>query len=294
LPWDGTGSPEARLPFAAVTSASAGWRGAALYVQQGADLSALGPSGRQRSVIGTTITALPPSPGLLFDRGAALEIDLVSADFALDSTTLPAIANGANMAVVGSEVLQFLTAENIGGARWRLGGFMRGRGGTEPASLEGTAAGAAFALLDDAPVALDVAKLGDGTTVAAIGLADPEPVYAPLANAGLTRRPLAPVHGAATRRIDGSLRLAWCRRSRGSWLWQDGVDVALNEQSEAYLVGVGDVDAPDVRWEVPAAELEIGAETCTALATTHAGKPLWVRQVGTAAMSPALLLTTII
>jgi len=293
LPWDGVGAADVSLAFAAVSSASAGWRGAALYVQQGAELAPLGPSGRRRSIVGTTTSGLPPSPGLLFDRDAVLEVDLVSPDFALDSTSLAAIAGGANMAVAGNEVLQFLNAEKIGVSRWRLSGLMRGRGGTEPAAMAGSGPGVPFVLLDDAPVALDPATLGEGTTIAAIGLADPEPVYAPLLNSGLTRRPLAPVHGAASRHPDGSLTLTWCRRSRGSWLWQDGIDVALNEQSEAYLVGIGDSDAPDIRWQVSSPELQIDAPSWAEIVAAHAGKPLWVRQAGTAALSLPVLLTTV-
>lgn len=293
LPWDGTGNADTRLPFAAVSSGSSGWRGAALYVEQDAALLPLGPSGRQRSIIGTTATDLPSSAGLLLDRDASLEVELASPDFVLDPADPAGIAGGANMALVGGEVLQFLGVEPLTDTRWRLTGLLRGRGGTEPAAIGGCAAGTPFALLDGTPVAIDPGKLGAGTTLAAVGLADPAPVYAPLANAGLTRRPLTPVHGNAIEQADGALALTWCRRSRGSWSWEDSVDVALNEQSEAYLIGIGDSDAPDIRWQVATPSLQIAATDWTAIRTAHAGKPLWVRQVGTAALSPPLLLTTI-
>jgi hypothetical protein len=295
LPWDGTGSAETRLPYAAVSSASAGWRGAALYLEQGTALVPIGPSGRRRSVIGTTATALPPSGGSLVDRRTSFEVTLISADFALDSTDLGGFASGANVALVGGEVLQFLDAELVGDARWRLTGLLRGRGGTEAASLQGVPAGAAFVLLDDAPIALDPAKVGEGEsiTIAALGLADPEPVYAPLQNAGIARRPLTPVHGRAMMRVGGGLRLEWCRRSRGSWLWLDGVDAPLNEEAEAYAVGIGDVDAPDLRWQTTAPLLELDAASWSSIRSAHAGKPVWVRQIGTAAASLPLLLMTI-
>jgi hypothetical protein len=295
LPWDGTGSADTRMPFAAVSSTSSGWRGAALYVQQGVELLPIGPSGRARSIIGSTATPLDPSSGSLFDRQAAIEIDLVSPDFALDSTDMAGLSAGENMALVGAEVLQFLSAERLGGARWRLTGLLRGRGGTEPMAAQGAAAGAAFALLDDAPVALDPAKLSESesTVIGAIGLADPEPVYTTLINPGLTRRPLTPVHGRAIEKPDGSLALEWCRRSRGSWAWLDGVEVPLSEQTETYLVGLGDSEAPDLRWETGAPLIEIAASIWSSIKSAHAGKPLWVRQVGTAAASIPLLLTIV-
>lgn len=295
LPWDGNGNAETRATYAAVSSASSGWRGAALYAQQGDQLTPIGPSGRRRSVIGNLATSLGPSAAALFDRQAAFEVDLVAADFALDSTDVAGIDAGANVALVGGEVLQFLSAERVDGARWRLSGLLRGRGGTEPAAAEGALAGAAFVLLDEAPVPLDAAKLGEtgGATIAAIGLADPEPVYAALANAGLTRRPLTPVHGRAAQAADGSLRLEWRRRSRGAWAWLDGVDVPLNEQAEAYIVGIGDSEAPDLRWETGAPLLGLDAATWLSIQAAHAGKPLWVRQIGTVAASLPLLLTTV-
>jgi hypothetical protein len=295
LPWDGSGSAEQRLPFAAVSSASSGWRGAALYVQQDAQLAPLGPSGRRRSVIGATTTSLAPSPASLFDRRARFEVDLLSADFALDSTDLAGLAAGANMALVGTEVLQFLTAEPAGGQRWRLGGLLRGRGGTEPMAAQGISAGAAFVLLDDAPVALDAAGLGEseGVTIAALGLADSEPVHAALTNPGLTRRPLTPVHARAIERADGSLLLQWCRRSRGSWRWLDGVEAPLNEQTELYALGIGDSDAPILRWQTGMPELEVDAANWASIQAAHSGRPLWVRQVGATAASIPLLLKII-
>jgi hypothetical protein len=144
LPWDGAGNGATDQAFAAVSSASRGWRGAALYVQHGEQLLPLGPSGHRRSAIGETVTGLPPSAGLLFDRRAEMEVDLASADFVLDPATLAEIAGGANRALVGGEVLQFAGAERVAGVRWRLSGLLRGRGGTEPLALQGHAPGSGF------------------------------------------------------------------------------------------------------------------------------------------------------
>lgn len=295
LPWNGIGSAETRTPYAAASSASAGWRGAALYVEQGTGLVPIGSSGRRRSVIGTTVTVLAPSESSLVDRRASFEVVLVSADFVLDPTDLTGLADGANMVLVGGEVLQFLQAERVGAARWRLSGLLRGRGGTEPIASQGVPAGAAFVLLDDAPISLDPAKVNasEGTTIAAIGIADSEPVYVPMQNAGIARRPLTPVHGRATTMGDGSLHLEWCRRSRGSWLWLDGVDAPLNEQTEAYVVGIGEFDSPSLQWNTVTPLLELDAASWGSIRSTYSGRPLWVRQTGTAAASPPALLLTI-
>jgi hypothetical protein len=294
LPWDGTGSADTRLAYAAVSSVSSGWRGAALFLQQGAELLPLGPSGRKRSAIGTTLNALSPSTGLLLDRVASVDVNMLSPDFILDSCSVAELASGANMALVAGEVLQFLRAERLGDTSWRLTGLLRGRGGTEGAAVLGASAGAAFVLLDDEPVPLDSAVLGQAATIAAIGLADPQPVYAVLANAGMSHTPLSPVHGAIREASDGSISCNWCRRSRGSWPWLDGIEVPLNEQAEAYVIGVGPTDAPALRWETASPRLEIDPATWASVRSAHIGEPLWVRQIGTYALSPPLLLSMII
>jgi hypothetical protein len=98
------------------------------------------------------------------------------------------------------------------------------------------------------------------------------------------------VHARAQASDDGGLVLRWTRRSRGAWTWPDHVDLPLNEQAEAYVVGLGDADAPALRWELSQPLIEFSPATLAQLATDHPGEPLWVRQVGTFAASDPLLL----
>jgi hypothetical protein len=196
--------------------------------------------------------------------------------------------------LLGGEVLQFAEAVSLGGAQWRLRGLLRGRGGTEAAAQAGHSIGTPFVLLDDGPVVLDTAKLPSATNaIAAIGLVDPEPVSAMIANPGLTLRPLTPVHPRVEETGDDTLLLRWTRRARGAWLWPDGVETPLNEQAEVWLVGLGDVATPAARWEVTQPLLEISASARATLAAAYPGAPLWVRQVGSYAQSAPLLLTVI-
>ena len=232
--------------------------------------------------------------GTLLERGAWFESDLASEDFALDDAQPEDIARGANMALVGGEILQFARAERSAGRRWRVSGLLRGRGGSEAAALAGTPSGSAFVLLDERPILLDQAKIGSegAATIAALGLADSEPVTAELANPGLTRRPLSPVHGSAEVAPDGTVSLSWCRRARGAWTWLDGVDAPLSEPSEAYVVGVGDPASPALAWNVGQTRLELTAATWSDIVFAHPTSPVWVRQVGAVSQSDPLLLTT--
>jgi len=295
LPWDGLGASDTPRVFAAPSSAGAGWSGAALYADRGGQLHPLGGSGSRRSILGEVLGAVPGSPALRLERSASLVVKLVAEDLALSGSTPEGLANGANRALVGSEVIQFLGAVPLGQGRWRLEGLLRGRGGTEHAAQAGHLAGTAFILLDGTPIALDPAKVGpsSGTSIVAIGLGDAGPVIAPIANPNLSLRPLAPVHPHAARLSDGGLLLRWTRRARGAWAWPDEVDAPLVEQLETYRVGLGPAEAPILSWQVAEPKLSVDAATLSALKSAHPGAAFWVRQIGSFAQSDALLLTTL-
>lgn len=295
LPWDGNGSSESPAMFVAAASPGPNWNGAALYHDAAGTLKSLGSIGRVRSVMGSLLAPLSPSEAILFERGAWAEISTHSEDQQFVSATTNTLAQGANRLIIGSEMVQFSAAEQVQPTRWVLRGLLRGRGGTELAAQTGHPAGAQVTLIDDSLIALDPADVpsSPATLLAAIGRGDDIPVQAPLENAGITRRPLAPVHPRVFAGTDGSLRLFWTRRSRGGWQWRDEVDTPLIEQSEAYQVGVGPITAPVALWQVATPTLVVPANTLGQLAAANPGASLWVRQIGSYAQSDALVLTTL-
>ncbi|TIX49374.1 phage tail protein [Alteraurantiacibacter aquimixticola] len=293
LPWDGTGSGTDRQVYAAASSTTSGWAGAALYAVVDGGLEPVGTTGRRRTILGTTSTALAPGNPALLSRVESIEVELASEDFQLVGATAAGLAGGANKALLGSEIIQFAHATPLSSTRWRLSGLLRGRAGTERHATERHPSGTRFVLLDNRPMLLDPARIASATAIAATGLADITPVTAPIELAGTTLRPLSPVHGRATPATDNSLTLSWTRRSRGAWEWPDLVDAPLNEQAERYLVGLGDPQSPDLLWEVSEPALSIAPATAATLAADHAGKPIWVRQVGSFSASDPLLLHTI-
>jgi len=293
LPWDGQGSAEARQVFAAASSSSGGWTGAMLYVDRAGGLVPLAGTGNRRSIIGSTLTPLAPGDPHLLGRSRVLDVQLASPDFALTSRLIEDLAQGANRAIVAAEIIQFATAQLLGNGLWRLSGILRGRGGTEHHALASHPPGTAFALLDDRPVRLEPAIIGNAAAISAIGLADAEAVGAPIAGFGATLRPLTPVHPRANVAPGGALTLAWTRRARGAWNWDGTVEPALAEQSERYEVGLGNPALPAATWEVGVPQLSIGAALRSQLQTLHPGASLWVRQIGSFARSEPLLLASI-
>ena len=173
--------------------------------------------------------------------------------------------------------------------------MLRGRGGTEAFARTEHPVGSSFVLLDGQPVAIDPAAIAATETLslATIGLADSEPVVAAISDPGATLRPLTPVHPRARQTAEGGMILSWTRRARGAWTWPDGIEAPLNEQREAYLVGLGDTGQPALRWELDGPRLELSAATFAQISVEYSGQSLWVRQIGSHAASQSLLLTTL-
>lgn len=280
-------------PFAAVSGPDAGWRGAALYADRGdGDLHPLGTASRNRALLGVVAgEALAAASPLLLDRASRPIVTLIDPAMQLIPASIAQLAQGANRALIGDEVIQFADAQPLGEGRWRISRLLRGIGGTEEA-IRAHLPDENFVLLDDAVTALDAATLGSAAKrrVLAQGPADTQMVSAPLALDGVTLRPLSPVHPHSEIQGDAGLLCRWTRRARGAWDWADGIDVPLVEESESYIVTYGPLDAPLHAWTTEQPAIAIPAATLAAIMVQSPGFALQVRQRGTHALSPPLRL----
>ena len=287
LPWDGSGSGEMPSLWVAGSAENAGWAGAALFLNRaGAELLPLGSTGRRRAIVGTAITPLAAANPLLIDCGNALVVQLAAADLALVDASFAQLAGGANRALIGREVIQFAAAVPLGAGKWRLEQLWRGRGGTEQ-EIANHRGGETFVLLDDAPVRLDPQSVGDAATatLVASGLGDSSPVLSGFENAGITRRPLSPVHGRYLRTAGGGAMLNWVRRARGSIIWPNEVEIPLNEQAERWEVQARADQTVVGQWRTAVSSLSLTAAERSALPENTVFE---IRQVGSFARSPAL------
>jgi hypothetical protein len=150
----------------------------------------------------------------------------------LTSCTDDALAAGANLVVLGSELIQFGTADPLASGRFRLSRLLRGRGGSEWA-MSAHAVGEAFCLIDAGTVAAVVLPpwTRGATVTAQVGGATSS-----IALAGESVRPLAPAHLDAAIDASGALSLSWVRRSRTGFAWVDEIDAPLGETAEQYRV----------------------------------------------------------
>jgi len=240
---DGTGA--APLLFAAAAGSEAGWRRAAIEASYdgGGNWIAAG-SAAAPAVIGTVLDALGPAGSALADTESAIEVELLNPSMWLESRDDDALANGANLALVGEELIQFGAAEPIGVNRFRLSRLWRGRRGSEwAAALH--AAGEGFVMIEQdslLPLAAPAGSAGSEARLIAHGIGDPpEGALASRPIGGEALRPPSPVHLAAAP-LDGGLMLRWVRRSRQGWAWPSESDTPLSEESERYrleLTGEG-------------------------------------------------------
>jgi hypothetical protein len=227
--------------FAAAAGVQPGWRRAALAISAGGGAwSELGTT-PNAAVFGRSLAAVPPAASTLIDLGNAFEIELVNEAMWLENCTDAALADGANLALIGSELVQFGAAEAIGNRRFRLRRLLRGRRGTEWAAAAHVADEAFTLVLPEVllPIAMPVSAVGTTARLLAKGIGDGEDgATTQSIVTGETLRPPTPAHLRTWLSENGDLHVEWVRRSRLGWEWTDSGKTPLGEESERYRLTI--------------------------------------------------------
>lgn len=240
LPLHGEQPAERPQLLVAAAGVEAGWRRATLMASfdGGASWQPAGATAAP-AVMGQAVTLLPAAGSALFDLAGAVEVELLSEAMWLEGRSDAALAGGANLALLGNELVQFGTVEALGGRRFRLSRLLRGRRGKEWAAA-GHVPGERFVLIEAPSLAViepPVAVLGGEARLLAVGIGDPEGgAETACAIDGAALLPPSPVHLRAERLAGGDLRIDWVRRSRSGWAWLSGSDTPLAEERERYRV----------------------------------------------------------
>ena len=177
----------------------------------------------------------------LVDTVNTVDVELADSEQWLTSGDDDALASGANLAVLGSEVL-CNSARRPRWAKGASGSSACSAAAEEPnGASAGHSAGDTFCLLDAnalRPVALPVSMRGTSVTVE-----DRTGSAASLTFAAELVRPLAPVNAAAAVDAAGNLTVSWTRRSRSGFAWVDEVDAPMSESREEYRVTISTTSA---------------------------------------------------
>jgi hypothetical protein len=233
-------------------------------------------------VMGTAQTVLPPASQAGWDRIGTVDVQLLAQSMWLEARSEEAVLAGANLAVLGDELIQFTQAAAIGSGRFRLSGLLRGRRGSEWAIGE-HALGERFVLID--PVAmlalpLPLERLGETVLLKAQGSGDAGAAVQVVRVESAAIRPLAPVH-LRYRRWGGQLHFSWIPQSRAGFGWPDLTDVPLGEAAPAWRVSLRDSDGL-------IDSVEVSVPTWS---TADRAGPLWleVAQIGATLGRPSTL-----
>lgn len=227
---------EAALAYLAVSSDGA-WKPVAVETVVAAEPPSM-TSAVRKAKVGWADTVLSDGPSMVFDDLSDLVVRMVDPGQVLVNADNAALAIGANLAMVGRELIQFGRAAVVAPGMFRLTHLLRGRRGTEWASA-GHAVGDPFCLIEAATLrAIAVPRGAVGSTLAAVahGIADQAPLpRAALLVQGEAMRPPAPCRLIAER-VGGAVQLTWTRRSHRGWRWGDGMDVPADAFAERYRV----------------------------------------------------------
>lgn len=247
------------------------WRGAVVYRSDdgGGSYSQIAATDAP-SVMGTAVTALGAGSYAVPDEASDVDVVLLG-DAELENASLSAVLNGANVALLGDEVFQFMSAELLGEGRYRLSGLLRGRLGTE-SSIHQHSAGERFVLLNGQVAAIPMVQNSIGLArlykPVTIGQSLATTDAVDIAYTGKPWRPYSPVHLTAKRAANGDVTISWMRRTRVGGAWRDYVDVPLSEAFERYEVEIRDgadvkrvlsVDVPEVLYTAAQQIADYGA-----------------------------------
>ncbi len=220
------------------------WRGSAVYRSDdggesgGGTYNLFGNISGQ-STIGVAITQLAAAQAYTYDNASTVSVLLTAGT--LSSVSQLALLNGSNAAIMGGEVVQFQNAVLTAPNSYTLSGFLRGRLGTED-QISSHAVGEKFVLIDASLLRVTVPI----STIGLIRYYKPVSVGNTLGQtaeqsftyAARQLKPYSPVQIIGVRDVSNNLTITWIRRTRIGGDLRDGVDIPLNEQSEAYQIDI--------------------------------------------------------
>ncbi|MDP9422876.1 MAG: phage tail protein [Pseudomonadota bacterium] len=236
LPPDGDAPAQAPLPFLAASN-DGQWKSMAVeLLLDGHPLP--GQAIGRRSVLGQTETVLDPSLANILDERSQVVVRLANDEQILLNVDRDALMAGANLALIGDELIQFGRAEQLGAGLFRISSLLRGRRGTEWAAATHSV-GDRFCMINPGllrSVPLATSAVGADLTVVAHGIGDVAPLpQVALTVSGEAMRPPPPCHLRAVR-SGADLLVQWVRRSHRLWAWTDGIGDGVDAFPELYCL----------------------------------------------------------
>jgi hypothetical protein len=291
------GNDDPGKPLVAIFAAGTGaaWRRAALSLRVGDTLEDIGTTAMP-AIMGASVDALSPHNPLLIDERGGFRVQLLNEAMELAERVGSPLDFDAPYIWLAGEFLRYGNCEALGDNVYRLSRLQRNcfrSGNTVPHHVVGSRI-----VLIQAEAARLIEERnfvrGDRVEAEALGLGDSNAASASVLVDALAITPLAPVHGSATAHADGSVLLRWVRRARMDSGWRDGVDQAMVEGQEQYVIRLSADGAFVGEWTTAEPHLFYGPAQWAALALAgNAAVTFAVRQVGRHAQSDPLTINLI-
>lgn len=209
-----------------------GWRGAGVELIRGGEAQFLG-SMSVRQPYGTLMTALAPGPIECWDERNVIILSVDEGAVPFESRSRDDVLNGANIALIGDELIQYCDVEYLDERTVRMTSLLRGRFGTAVSTVAADAQETLFGVdlngVCAIPVSVD--DVGRDIVVLASGVGDPlGGVESRLQFDGIGAGPMAAVQVRAGRDPDGRVWCSWVPRSADYWPWN-----SLDSTSETWV-----------------------------------------------------------
>jgi hypothetical protein len=199
----------------------------------------------KNGILGNAVTALGEDVTTYdFDYNRTVDVEVVVGS--LESKTEREVLDGANEAILGDEIIRFVTATSLGGGQYRLSGLLRGRRGTGWATGDHEVS-ERFALLSTAVRvrAKDSANIGAALRYQVRTVGEPAGIEFGFTNTGIGKKPYAPGSIKMFRfgepktignrlYATGSWWIEWERRIRGLNSWAGGFPLPRGEEELVY------------------------------------------------------------
>jgi hypothetical protein len=247
--------------YAVITGTNGAWTGGALYadLNSAAAINYFGESTAvpspgtnyfqlatgQTQVANGFVQVLPLANKheMCWDWESVVQVWMYNPTLQLTSITQQqAYLNPYNLCMLGSEIIQFLTATSLGNGVWQLSGLLRGLRGTE-GSIANHALAEQFVMLVPGTIArISHAATQIGASYSYKAVSNGQDISLPtafnFANSGNSLRPYAPQIWQAYKDLSNNRYLVWNPRSRRFGGWADGATVVLDQPSEVYNIDV--------------------------------------------------------
>lgn len=236
-------------PIAMIGSVSAKFAGASLFKSNddGATYTDTTIRGASADVVGFALTVLGSfDGGNVFDETNTVSVYLNTGSSAgLVSASAAAVLNGSNLAMLGSELIQYKNAVLTATQTYTLSGLLRGRRGTEWAMGQHSAFGGASSVYDtfvllptQTSYPVPIAEVGTTKQFKAVTSRQSltAAVAVSFADTGVALLPYSCVQLGGGPNGAGDVTCNWLRRTRVGGAWRDFVEVTLSEAAEQYVI----------------------------------------------------------